>query len=77
MMPANDAQAPEVAGQQKSRSPRTGPDLRPTWLKWRGEDLNLRPSGYESLINRPQPLSRSVLKSARIGLNRDYLGDRP
>ena len=32
-------------GQQKGRSLETGPDLLFSW--WRGEDLNLRPSGYE------------------------------
>jgi hypothetical protein len=33
-------------GQQRGRPSRIGPELRLPW--WRGEDLNLRPSGYET-----------------------------
>ena len=32
------------------RNTRSGPDLRFHW--WRGEDLNLRPSGYETYFDR-------------------------
>ena len=37
---------PRSARQQKSRCSRTGSDLQLRW--WRGWDLNLRPSGYET-----------------------------
>src|SRR5579863_107121 len=51
--PCTEPHYPEFLGwpmgcrpsQQKGRSLRTGPDLHFLW--WRGEDLNLRPSGYE------------------------------
>jgi hypothetical protein len=36
--------AHERPGAAEGPLPRSGPDLR--FLKWRGEDLNLRPSGY-------------------------------
>ncbi len=38
-------------GQQKGRSLETGPDLHFLW--WRGQDLSLRPSGYETTTPDP------------------------
>ncbi len=38
-----------ICGQQKGQYFRTGPDLHFLW--WRGQDLNLRPSGYEFYLS--------------------------
>ena len=56
-------------GQQKGRTSRIGPDLQ--FPEWRGEDLNLRPSGYEPYPKRPHRCSSSDTVYDR-GLDLDF-----
>src|SRR5690606_18792793 len=56
------------AGNEEGPSSRMGPDLRFRW--WRGQDLNLRPSGYEIVdlaLNPYQCVPDSALEQAFRG----------
>jgi hypothetical protein len=58
-----------LGAQQKGRFARTGPDLRS--ICWRGEDLNLRLSDYESHLNRPPAVLQFDLVSRNCSPNWD------